>query len=160
MNSLIKGLERDAAEPFEQAGTRLLRKGTLFAFCLSCLLVSVVFMTLALYDFLLTVTGTKIAALSIGGAYFGIALMSLAFVGTAMRSKPESDEATPVATKVKVLGRETALGKETAEIQSVEPREFARQIDNIVAPILDILMTEAWSESVRRSSQELQSPRN
>ncbi len=137
MNSLIKGLAR--AEPFERFGARRLRRGAVFIIGLFSLLVSLVFMTLALNDFLRTRVGTEIAALSIGGAYLCIALISLAFVGTAMRSKPESVDGTPVGTKVKTVAGETALGKEPAEVQSVEPKTFARQIDDLVAPVLDVL---------------------
>ena len=67
MSSLIKGLARDASEPLEQLGARFLRQGALFIFGLSCLLVSLVFLTIALDDFLQTRAGTEIAALSIGG---------------------------------------------------------------------------------------------
>jgi hypothetical protein len=131
MNSPIRGWAR--AERLERFSAQLLRRGVVFIFGLFCLLVSLAFMTVALNDFLQTLVGTKIAALSIGGAYLCIALISLAFVGTAMRSK------TPVATKGKTLAGETTLGNEAAEIQSVERKEFARQIDDIVAPVLDVL---------------------
>jgi hypothetical protein len=137
MNSPVRGWAR--AERLELFGAQLLRRGAVFIFGLYCLFVSLAFMTVALNDFLRTMVGSKIAALSIGGAYLCIALISLAFFGNAMRSKPESDEGTPVATKGKTLVRETTLGNEAAEIQSVEQKEFARQIDDIVAPVLDVL---------------------
>jgi hypothetical protein len=137
MNPPIRGRAR--AERLERFGAQLLRRGAVFIIGLFCLLVSLAFMTVALNDFLRTMVGTKIAALSMGGAYLCIALISLACVGTAMRSKPQSDEGTPVATKGKTLVGETTLGNEAAEIQSLERKEFARQIDAIAAPVLDVL---------------------
>ena len=135
MNSPIRGLAR--AERLERFGAQPLRRGAVFIFGLFCLLVSLAFMTVALNEFLQTMVGTKFAALS--GAYHCIAAISLAFVVASMRSKPESDEGTPVATKGKTLVGETTLGNEAAEIQSVKRKEFARQIDDIVAPVLDVL---------------------
>jgi hypothetical protein len=140
MNSPMKRGTR--AERLERFGAQLLGRCAVFVFGLLCLLVSLAFMTVALNEFLRSMAGSKIAALSMGGAYFCIALISLAFAGTAMRSKPESVEETLVATKGKTLAGETILGNlgnEAAVIQSVERKEFARQIDDIVAPVLDVL---------------------
>ena len=133
MSSLVNGLARDAAEPFERLGARFLRQGALFIFSLACLLVSLVFLTIALNDFLQARAGTEIAALSIGGAYLSLAFISLAVVGVAMRDTPDSGQETPIAPRVKVAG------EETAPMQSNAPSEFARQIDDVVAPILGVL---------------------
>jgi hypothetical protein len=132
MSSMIKGLARDAAEPFEQLGARFMRQGALLIFGLSCLLVSLVFLTVALNDFLQTRAGTEIAALSIGGAYLGLAFISLA-AGVAMRGRPDSGQETTVASRVE------AAGEEMAPMQSNAPSEFTRQIDGIVEPILGVL---------------------
>jgi hypothetical protein len=135
MNSLIKRIAQDAAEPFERLSAGFLRKATLFLLGLSGLLVSFVFLTIALNDFLRSLAGTEIAFI-VGGIYSSLALISLTFVGIAMRRAPESGEGTPVATNVK------AAGEAMAKMPSDEPREFARQIDDIVAPILDVLRDE------------------
>jgi hypothetical protein len=136
MSSLIKRIAQDAAEPFERLGTHFLRKVALFTFALSCLLVSLVFVTIALNDYLRSLVGTEIAALSVGGTYLSLALISLTCIGIAKRDTPDTRQRAPVAPRVK------AVGEEMAEMQSDEPREFARQIDDIVAPILDVLHDE------------------
>jgi hypothetical protein len=59
MSTVIKGLARDASEPFERLGVRILRQGALFVFGLSGLLVSLVFLTIALNDFLQTRAGSE-----------------------------------------------------------------------------------------------------
>jgi hypothetical protein len=133
MSSLIKRIAYDAAEPFERLSATFLRKATLFLLGLSGLLVSFVFLTIALNDFLQSLAGTEIAALIVGGVYLSLALISLTFVGIAMRDTPDSRQGAPVAPRVK------AAGEEMAELQSDEPREFARQIDDIVTPMLDVL---------------------
>jgi len=133
MSSLLKGLARDAAEPLEELGARLLRQGALFIFGLACLLVSMVFLTIALNDFLQARAGTEIAALSIGGAYLGLAFISLAVVRVAMRDTPDSGRETTVASRVE------AAGEEMAPMQSNATSEFASQIDGIVEPILGVL---------------------
>jgi hypothetical protein len=132
MSSLVNGLARDAAEPFERLGARILRQGAFFMFGFPCLLVSLVFLTIALNDFLQTRAGTEIAALSIGGAYLSLAFISLA-AGVAMRGRPDPGQETTVATKVE------AAGEEMAPRQSNDPSEFIRQIDGIVEPILGVL---------------------
>jgi Putative Actinobacterial Holin-X, holin superfamily III len=133
MSSLIKGLARDVAEPLEQLGARFLRQGALFIFGVFCLLVSLVFLTVALNAFLQTRAGTEIAALSIGGAYLSLAFILLAVVGVAMRDAPDSGQETTVPSRVE------ATGGETAPMQSNDPSEFTRQIDGIVEPILGVL---------------------
>jgi hypothetical protein len=133
MSSMIKGLARDAAEPFEQLGARFMRQGALFIFGLACLLVSLVFLTVALNDFLQTRAGTEVAALSIGGAYLSLAFISLVVVGVGLRETPDSGQETTIAPRVE------AAGEETAPVPSNAPSEFARQIDDVVAPILGVL---------------------
>lgn len=133
MSSLVNGLARDAAEPFERLGARFLRQGALFIFGLSCLLVSLVFLTIALNDFLQARAGTEIAALSIGGAYLSLAFISLVVVGVGLRETPDSGQETTVASRVE------AAGEEMAPTQSNAPSEFTRQIDGIVEPILGVL---------------------
>jgi hypothetical protein len=133
MSSLVNGLARYAAEPFERLGARFARQCALFIFGLSCLLVSLVFLTVALYDFLQTWEGAKIAALSIGGAYLSLACVSLAVVGVAMRGTPDSGRETPVLSRVE------AADEEMAPMQSNAPSEFARQIDDVVEPIVGVL---------------------
>jgi uncharacterized membrane protein YkgB len=133
MSSVIKGLAHDAVEPIERLGARFLRQGALFIFSLACLLVSLVFLTIALYDFLQAREGTEIAALSIGGAYLSLAFISIAVAGVAMRDTPDSGHETTIASKGE------AAGEEMAPMQSNAPSEFTRQIDGIVEPILGVL---------------------
>lgn len=90
MNSPIRGWTH--AERFERFGARLFRIGAAVIFGLLCLLVSLAFITVALDAFLQSMAGSKIAALSIGGAYLCVALISLAFFSPSMRGKPESVE--------------------------------------------------------------------
>lgn len=137
MNSLINRIAQDAADPFEQTGARLLQRSALIAFGLACLLAGAVFLTFALNDFLRSLAGPQIAALSIGGVYLGLALISLATVSDAIRARPDANEKAvnekTFEEPVKVLSKE----EENAQLH--EPTEFARQIDAAVVPILDIL---------------------
>ncbi len=137
MNSLVNRIAQDAAGPFEQTGARLLKKSAFIAFGLACLLAGGVFLTLALNDYLRSLAGNQLAALTLGGVYLGLALISLASVSYANRSRPEADDkslnAKTFEEQVKLLTKEAKIA------QPNEPTEFARQIDAAVAPILDIL---------------------
>src|SRR5262249_60552434 len=66
----IKLLAHEAVEPLERIGAQLFRRGGLLILGITCLAVSVVFFTIALYGFLRTVTEPEIASLSVGGIYF------------------------------------------------------------------------------------------
>jgi hypothetical protein len=69
MNSLIKRLAFDAAEPIERLSAQFLKKGALCLSGLACLVVSLAFFTVALNDYVRSIAGSEIAALSIGAAY-------------------------------------------------------------------------------------------
>ena len=69
MNSLIKRLAYDAAEPIERLSAQFLKKGALCLSGLACLVVSLAFFTVALNDYVRSIAGSEIAALSIGAAY-------------------------------------------------------------------------------------------
>jgi hypothetical protein len=75
MNSLIKRLAFDAAEPIERLSAQFLKKGALCLSALACLVVSLAFFTVALNDYDWSIAGSEIAALSIGAAYLSFALI-------------------------------------------------------------------------------------
>jgi hypothetical protein len=131
MTSLIKRMAYDAAEPFERLGAEVFRKGALVFIGVSCLVVSVVFFTAALNDFLRAVTGPELAALSVGGVYLAFALILFLTAGTGMIGAQESG--TPVALPV------TAEAEKPIAMQSKGSSDFSRQIDGIIAPIHDVL---------------------
>jgi hypothetical protein len=66
MNALIKRLIQEATPPVEKMGARLLKKAVLFFVALSCLFISSIFLTIALFIFVQTLAGTTIAALATG----------------------------------------------------------------------------------------------
>src|ERR1700730_2483947 len=75
MNSLIRRLAFDAAEPIERLSAQFLKKGALCLSGLACLVVSLVFFTVALNDYVRSIAGSEIAARSIGAAYLSFALI-------------------------------------------------------------------------------------
>ena len=75
MNSLIKRLAYDAAEPVERLSAQFLKKGALCLSGLACLVVSLAFFTVALNDYVRSIAGSQIAALSIGAVYLSFALI-------------------------------------------------------------------------------------
>jgi hypothetical protein len=131
MTSLVKRMVYETAESLEWRGVQFFRRAALFILGLSCLLVSAVFFTIVLNDFLRAVAGPEIAALSVGGVYLAFALILFLTAGTGMGEAPESG--TPVALPVK------AGAEKTVATQSKDSSDFSRQIDGIVAPIHDAL---------------------
>ena len=61
MNSLIKRLAYDAAEPIERLSAQFLKKGALCLSGLACLVVSLAFFTVALNDYVRSIAGSEIA---------------------------------------------------------------------------------------------------
>jgi hypothetical protein len=127
MTLLIKRMADEAAEPLERRGTQFLKKGALFILGLACLMVSVIFFTIALNDFLRAIAPPEVAAVSVGGLYLAFALVLFLPAGTGMGGPRESG--TPVAFPVKAAAEKT----------SKESSELSRQIDGIIAPIHDAL---------------------
>ncbi|MGH6848981.1 MAG: hypothetical protein ACREDD_00780 [Methylocella sp.] len=107
--------------------TRVLKTAVLFFFAGSCLFVSAIFLTIAFFVFVQPLAGTAIAALGIGGFYLGVAIICIA-----VASRESSRHSVPGAL---------ASGS-TPEIKgNPTPRKvaFASNIDEAVAPVLDIL---------------------
>ena len=127
MNALINRLISEAAAPIEKAGARVFKKAMLFLVAMSCLFAGSIFLTIALFFFVQSLAGTAIAALCAGVLYLGVALI---WVMVAARER--SRHGAPAAAD---SGRAT----ESREAPPWPNLEFARNIDEAVAPVLDIL---------------------
>jgi hypothetical protein len=134
MSSLIKRLASEAAEPIERTSAHLLKKGALLVSGLSCLVVSLVFFTVALNAYLTSFAGNEISALVIGGAYLSAALILLLFVGSSSRQAADSGHAMPVPLPIKSASEQIRAAQ-----SSEQNDDFSRQIDGVVAPIHDVL---------------------
>jgi len=154
MNSLIKRLAFDAAEPIERLSAQFLKKGALCLSGLACLVVSLAFFTVALNDYVRSISGSDIAALSIGAAYLSFALILFTVATSAFQQLPDTNSAMSASFK---SGAEEPINSGTKEpiksgteemtlsrsvemsSPSIESAEFSKQIDGIVAPIDDVL---------------------
>jgi hypothetical protein len=136
MNSLIKRLAFDAAEPIERLSAQFLKKGAL---CLSGLVVvSLAFFTVALNDYVRSIAG------SIGAAYLSFALILFTVTTLGFRQPPDTngpDSFKSGAEEPIKSGAEKMALSRSIEMSSpsVEAVEFSRQIDGIVTPIDDVL---------------------
>jgi hypothetical protein len=132
MTSVIKRLADDAAEPFERLGTQLLRRGASLIVGIACLVVSLVFLTAALNNFLQNVVGPEIATLCVGGIYLCAAILLFIFAAIGLQessvSNQENPHPLPITSKV-----------EQPPSQPQGESEFTRQIDGIIAPVLNVL---------------------
>jgi hypothetical protein len=132
MTSLIKQLAHDATEPFERLGVQLLRRGAPLVVAVSCLGVSLVFLTAALNNFLQELMGPQLATLSVGGIYLCAA--AIAFIcsatGRQKSSLPEQDSPRPFPIRPEVA-------QPPSPPQGVSA--FSQQIEGIVAPMLGVL---------------------
>jgi len=152
MNSLIKRLAFDAAEPIERLSAQFLKKGALCLSGLACLVVSLAFFTVALNDYVRSIAGSEIAALSIGAAYLSFAL--ILFIVTTFGFRQPRDTNGPDSFKSGAQepiksgaeepiksGAEKMTLSRSVEMSSpsIESAEFSKQIDGIVAPIDDVL---------------------
>jgi hypothetical protein len=126
MNALINRLITDATAPIEKMSARLFKKAVLFFVAMSCLFVSSIFLTIALFVCVQKLAGTAIAALGTGGVYLGVALICIVVASRGSR------HGAPAAAE---LGPMT----ETRETPPRQKLEFASTIDEAVAPVLDIL---------------------
>jgi hypothetical protein len=127
MNALINRLISDAAAPIEKRSARLFKRAVLFFVAMSCLFVGSIFLTIALFVFVQPLAGTAIAALGTGGLYLSVALICIV-----VASRESSRHGTPAAA-------ESGAVKETRETPPQPKLEFASNIDEAVAPVLDIL---------------------
>ena len=127
MNALIKRLIHEATAPVEKMSARLFKKAVLFFVALSCLFVSSIFLTIALFIFIQTSAGTTIAALATSSLYFGAAAICIT---VASRESSGHTASAPAASN------------RVAEIPGDSPPQnlaFANNIDEVVAPVLEIL---------------------
>jgi hypothetical protein len=127
MNALINRLISEAAAPIERMSARLLKKAVLIFVAMSCLFAGAILLAIALFVFVQPIAGTAIAALGTGGLYFGVALICIM-----VASRESSPHSAPVAL---------ASGSipETQGNSTSQKRAFASNIDEAVAPVLDIL---------------------
>lgn len=125
MNPLIKRLAREAADPLEKMGMRLLKRAALIFFALGCLFFASTFLTYDLFAFIQAQAGTTIAGLSVGGLYIAVALICFAL---AMRRGSEAGQDAA-----------RAASAETTANLSEGQTEFSANIDAVLTPILDIL---------------------
>jgi Putative Actinobacterial Holin-X, holin superfamily III len=127
MNALINRLISEATAPIEKTSARLFKKAVLFFVALSCLFVSSIFLTIALFVFVQPLAGTAMAALGTGVLYLGVALICIV-VASREGSRPAARAAAKSCPKV--------------DSNDTPPRQnlaFPSNIDEAVAPVLDIL---------------------
>jgi hypothetical protein len=132
MTSLIKQLAHDATEPFERLGVQLLRRGAPLVVAVSCLVVSAVFLTAALNNFLQELIGSQLATLSVGGIYLCAAAVSFIFSATGRQKSPVSEQDSPRTFQMR-----TEAAQPPAPTEGVSA--FSQQIEGIVAPMLGVL---------------------
>ncbi|QBR71817.1 hypothetical protein CU048_11635 [Beijerinckiaceae bacterium] len=141
MNRVISQLISDATAPIGEMSARLFKKAALFFLAMGFLFFSVVFLTIALFVFLQAWLGSAIAALSVGGVFLAAALICLL---VALRDKSPASPSVAAAA--------TAPRRESPEKPPRQKLVFSENIDESVAPILDILQ-EAGLERERLALQ-------
>jgi membrane protein YdbS with pleckstrin-like domain len=126
MNALLRRLIIDATPPIEKMSARLFKLAALFIVTASLLFVSATFLAIGLFVFVQPFAGTAIAALVTGIIYLGAAGICI-FVASRERSseKPAAAESGPMA--------------KTTSTSPPQRLGFAQNIDETVAPILDVL---------------------
>jgi hypothetical protein len=133
MNRMINRLVSEATAPIGEMSTRLFKKAVLFFLLfflgLSCVCVSAIFMTIALFVFLQPLEGNAEAALCVAGLYLAAAGVCVFFATRAMTGKPRQAAASLMEKKI--------MPSENAEY--AQKAEFANNIDETLAPILTIL---------------------
>ena len=127
MSRLINRLVSEATAPIGAMSTRLFKKAVLIFVAVSCLFGGAVFLTIALFVFVQPLVGTAIAALGTGGLYLGVAIICVI-----VASRGSSRYSAPAALA-------SGLLPETNGNPSSQERAFASNIDEAVAPILDVL---------------------
>ncbi len=126
MNALIKLLIMDATARIEKMHVRFLKFAALYFIAVSLLFVGATFLAIGLFAFVQSFAGTVIAALVTAGLYLGTAGICI-FV--ASRERPSQ---APTAAESGPMTQ----GKATSPPQRLG---FAQNIDEAVAPILDVL---------------------
>lgn len=138
MSSLVKHLASEAAEPFERLFAQIVRKGVPLFAAVACLATSAVFLTIALADFLHRTTGAEAEAAIIGGVYLCAAIIAFVIVARRKNALPNAGRGLPDA---RGESRPRPLESEARQL-APEPKQtsdFSRQIDGIIAPVLNIL---------------------
>jgi hypothetical protein len=127
MSRLISRLVSQATAPVGEMSTRLFKKAALIFVAMSCVFVGTIFLTIALFVFVQPLAGTAIAAVGTAGLYLSVAIICIVIV-----SRDSRDQAAPAAV---------AWGPtpETKGNPTSQKRVLANNIDEAVAPILDIL---------------------
>jgi hypothetical protein len=124
MNRLINRLVSEATAPIGEMSMRLFKMAMLFFLAMSCLIASAIFLTIAFFEFLEPLEGYAGAAFGVGGLYLVAALICIFVIA---REKPGR---APQAA---------AALPENKEIKSSQKALFANNIDETIAPILDVL---------------------
>lgn len=127
MNALISRLINDATAPVEHMSARLFKKAVLSLVAIGCLFVCSIFLTIALFIFVQPLVGTAVAALGTGSVYLGVA--GICFV---VASRDKADQATPAAAESDPI-------TETKGNSPTQKLAFASNMDEAIAPVLDIL---------------------
>ena len=127
MSRLINRLINEATAPIGEMSTRLFKKAVLIFVAMNCLFAGAIFFTIALFVFVQPLAGTAIAALGTGGLYLGAAIICVivASGGSSRHSAPAALASGPIP--------------ETKGNPTSQKRAFASNIDEAVAPILDVL---------------------
>ncbi|MGQ0444269.1 MAG: hypothetical protein ACT4O2_03845 [Beijerinckiaceae bacterium] len=107
--------------------TRLFKKAALIFVAMSCVFAGAIFLTIALFVFVQPLAGTAIAAVGTGGLYLGVAIICVVIL-----SRDSKGQAAPAAVASSPLPE--TLGHPTSQ-----NRALANNIDETVAPVLEIL---------------------
>jgi hypothetical protein len=127
MSRLISRLVSQATAPVGEMSTRLFKKAALIFVAMSCVFVGTIFLTIALFVFVQPLAGTAIAAVGTGGLYLGVAIICIVIM-----SRDSRGQAAPAAVASGPI-------PETKGNPTSQNRALANNIDEAVAPILDIL---------------------
>jgi hypothetical protein len=125
MSQFIKRLVSQATAPVGEMSTRLFKKAALMFAAMSCLFVGAIFLTIALFVFVQRLAGTAIAALGTSGLYLGAAIICLIVVSRGNKGQAEALASGAIP--------------ETTRNSTSQKRAFESNIDEAVAPILDVL---------------------
>lgn len=127
MNGLINQLVTQATAPVGEMSARLFKKAVLTFVLMNCMFAGAIFLTIAFFVVVQPLAGTAIAAAGMGGLYLGAAIIC-----TVILSRDGGGQAAPAAVASSPI-------PETQGHPTPQKRALANNIDEAVAPILDIL---------------------
>ncbi|WP_034991787.1 hypothetical protein [Beijerinckia mobilis] len=134
MMPYFQRLARDAAAPLIEFGVTLAKKIALLLFAALFLLLSLIFLTIALFGWIASLIGQPLAALCVGGAYLLCAVLALVL---ALR-KPAPVE--PVSLRERLAAAEAEeRAQEKTEAEREQAARTAAEIDELVVPLLSFL---------------------